>query len=192
MAQDAVYIAQLQNCQLYDGVANPDVAYSQACKQVQTLVSQINEVYQGSSTADRLAFLKRRRGLLIARAAVIQGAMAELGATDARDRTALTISGLGGAVQQLFSVIPGIGGAIGTFVGLGAQLIAGAFDNTAANEAAKIAELNKLQTDFTGLQVLVNDHTAEIGRLSLPYYVLYGAAGLVLLAVLYTFFRRQA
>lgn len=191
MAQDAPYIAHLDTCTYYDAINNPTASYSAACRQVQSLVAQINETYQGSTSADRLTWLKRRRGLLLARAAVIQGAMAELGATDVTDKTTATIGGLGGAVAGLFGVIPGLGGAIGSFIGLGTQLVAGLFDNTADNQAKKNAELSQLQNDYIGLKLLYDDQDAEIQRLMIPRYVLYGAAGIVLMIALYVLYRSR-
>ncbi|MBO0947007.1 hypothetical protein [Fibrella forsythiae] len=191
MAQDAVYIAHLAKCTVNDYTPNSVDAYSSACRAVQTLVAQINTTYTGTTSADRLAYLKRRRGLLLARAAVIQGSMVELGAQDVTDKTAATIGGIGGAVAGLFGVIPGIGGAIGTFIGLGTQLVAGLFDHSADKKAAQAAELNELQIDYINLKTLYDEHTAEINSLMLPRYVLYGTAGIVLIALLIVLLRSR-
>ncbi|MEZ0610435.1 hypothetical protein ACAW74_18115 [Fibrella sp. WM1] len=190
MATDAVYIARLASCEFNPYLVNPTEAYTSACVSVRRIVDQINLPYTGSTSYDRLAFLKRRKNYMTARAAVIQGALVELSGTDVSDKTAQTIKGFGGLAVQLGAAIPGIG-TVATLIGTGAQLIAGLFDKTADNEARKATEIAELQNDLVGLKTLYDDTNTEIQSLMLPRYLLYGAAGLVILAVVVVLIRRR-
>lgn len=187
---DSLYSARLASCEFNPYLNNPTEAYSSACRSVQRIVANINAPYTGTTSAQRLAWLKRRKNYMTARAAVVQGAMTELAGRDVSDKTAQAIQGFGGLAVQLTAAIPGVGPVV-SLLGMGAQLIAGLFDKTADNQAAKAAELAEWQNDLVGLKTLYDDTNAEIAELMLPRYVLYAAAGLMLIAVVVILIRRR-
>jgi hypothetical protein len=190
MAQDALYNAYLSDCAINKYGVNPPEAFSVACSINQRIVAYINAPYTGSGSADRLAWLRRRRRQMQARVAIIQGAMTELGAKDVTDTTARTIGGIGGIVAQVGGLIPGVGSIV-SLIGTGAQLVAGLFDKTAQNEAARQAELARWQQDLVNLQLLYAANDEEYNSLMLPRYILYGCAVLVSVVALALYLKKR-
>lgn len=188
---------QLNAVPYYEGYVNADCklyselsanyrdpgSLSQNCQQVNALILAINQPYIGNSTAERLAWLKRRRTLLTQRAAVIAQALKDLGSTDVVDHTAVDVRSISGLVSTFSAALPGIGTAIGLGVGLVGNLIGGLIDTTSQNTAQRNEEIAAYKADYVGLTTILEQTNQEIDRLSLVNYSLWGILAILLIVL---------
>lgn len=158
------------------------------CQQINDLVNRINEPYTGNSNSERLAWLKRRRALLMQRAAIVAKALQELGSTDVVDHTALDVRTFSGMAAGIASALPGVGTLIGLGVGVVGQVLGGLFDSTNDNKAKRDEEISYYKADYAGLQAILLEINQEIDKLSVINYVLWGA---ILIMILIVLFKRQ-
>jgi hypothetical protein len=158
-------------------------ALSENCQQVNYLIDQINKPYTGNSNTERLAWLKRRRTLLMQRAAIIAKALRDLGSQDVVDHTAVDIRTISSLVASISSALPGIGTAIGLGVGIAGQVVGGLIDTTSENTAKRNEEIAYYQADLAGLQDILEQTDNEYDRLNVFNYLLWGSI-LVLILLL--------
>ncbi|WP_080056708.1 hypothetical protein [Spirosoma aerolatum] len=175
-----------EDCKLKSDLAAdyvPLSGLSESCQQVNALIEAINQPYTGNSTAERLAWLKRRRTLLIQRSQIIAQALKELGSTDTVDHTATDIRTVSGLVGTFTAALPGIGTAIGLAVSTVGQLFGGLIDTTKSNTEKRNEEIALYKADFAGLEDVLNQTNQEIDRLSLVQYSLWGVLAILLIVL---------
>ena len=158
---------------------------SESCKQVNELIGAINQPYIGNSNSERLAWLKRRRALLMQRATVISNALKDLGSTDVVDHTAMDIRTVSGLVAGVANVLPGIGQIIGLGAGIVGQVIGGLIDNTSSNKANRDTEIAYYKQDLIGLQQILDQTNKEIDKLSIINYLIASSIIVMLLILVF-------
>lgn len=155
------------------------------CKKITELIGAINQPYIGNSNTDRLAWLKRRRALLMQRAAVIATALKDLGSTDVIDHTAVDVRTVSGLVAGVANVLPGVGQIIGLGAGIVGQVISGFIDNTKDNKAERDTEIALYQADYARLQDILNQTNKEIDKLSIINYLIASSVIVLLLILVF-------